>query len=80
LQAGFHLLCLNCQKAKSPNIVTADERVIYEVAQTISPSRFIEFTGDKAEQVKKVSGILKRIISAALDKEFVGERVFVTNP
>lgn len=80
LQANFHLLCIRCQKAKNPNTLGADERILFEVAQTISPSRFIEFTSDKAGQVKKVSGILKRIIANALEKESVGERVSVTAP
>jgi len=79
LQANFHLLCLSCQKGGNRRIVTATEKQIFAVAQTISPSKFVEFAADKAEQVKELSYVLKRIISHILGREVTGEKfVLVT--
>lgn len=77
LQINFHLLCRDCQKSKNGFLVTADQRQIFIKAQTISPSKFIEFAAGKNEQIREVSAILKRIISHILGKESVGERILI---
>ena len=75
LQINFHLLCQSCQKTKSGVVVSPSQRQIYLTAQTLSPTRFVEFTDGKNDQVKELSALLKRIISHTLGKESVGERI-----
>jgi DNA repair protein RecO (recombination protein O) len=78
LQINFQLLCQNCQKSKNGWMVTPEQRQLYSTAQTLSPTKFVEFAANKSESVKEVSAILKRIISHILGRESVGERILVT--
>lgn len=75
LQANFHLFCSSCRKAGSRIIVTAQERQLFSIAQTLSPTKFVEFTLDKKEQVKNLSYILKQVISHIIGREIVGEKI-----
>lgn len=79
LQINFHLLCSNCQRGSNKWRLSPIERQIFLVAQTASPSKFIEFTRDKSAELKEISHILKRIISHVLGKETVGERILTAN-
>lgn len=74
LQINFHLLCKNCQKARSYWLITPTHRQIFLSAQKLSPAKFAEFARAKSESVKEVSGALKKIISQILGKEIVSER------
>lgn len=75
LQINFHLLCQNCQKTKGNWQISHEERKIFMIAQALSPSKFLEFTSEKPNEVKEISFILKRIISHILGKDVVGERI-----
>jgi DNA repair protein RecO (recombination protein O) len=77
LQMNFHLLCRNCRKSRGGVIVTAEERQIYNVSQTVSPAKFIEFAQDKIQSIREVSGILKKTIAHILGRESVGEQVLI---
>lgn len=77
LLANFHLFCSACRKAGNRMIVSAQEREIFAVAQTISPSKFVEFTFNKTNQIKALSHILKQIISHILGREIVGEKIII---
>lgn len=77
LQINFHLLCTNCQKNKPRVLVSPIERHIFLLAQNISPTKFVESTLDKLEEVRGISQILKRIISHILGRESIGERVLI---
>lgn len=79
LQANFHLFCSACRKAGSRAIISGQEREIFAVAQTVSPSKFVEFAREKSEEVKALSYNLKRIISHILGKEIVGEKVIIAS-
>jgi DNA repair protein RecO (recombination protein O) len=79
LQINFHLLCPVCGKAKSNWTVSPFQREIYNMAQKVSPVRFVEFTKNNLADVKEISLILKRIISNILGREVVGEKVLVFN-
>lgn len=79
LQINFHLLCANCQKGSNKWLLSSAERQIFQIAQTASPSKFIDLTRDKSAEVKEISHILKRIISHVLGKETVGERILVAS-
>lgn len=75
MQADFHLLCQDCQKAKSPWNISHIERGLFYSAQTTGPQKFLEFASDKTEAVVMISTILKRIISQTLGKEIINERI-----
>ncbi len=75
LQINFHLLCQNCQKSRNGWLVSAEQRWIFMTAQTLSPTKFLQFTAQKIEAVVEVSIILKRMIAQILGKESVGERI-----
>lgn len=77
LQVNFHLLCGNCQPGKNRNLISADLRKIYSLAQTISPVKFAESTRDKTEEIKEVSDILKRLIANILGKELKNDKILV---
>lgn len=77
LQINFHVLCSNCQKHKSTVPVSPSERQLFLIAQGISPTKFVEISAGKIEEVRGISQILKRIISHILGRENVGERVLI---
>lgn len=77
LQSNFHLLCLNCQKG-GRLLITAEERELFLVAQTVSPTKFIELSFDK-EKIKNISLLLKRIFSNILGREVVGEKILLAS-
>jgi DNA repair protein RecO (recombination protein O) len=79
LQANFHLFCSTCRKAGNRMLVSPQERNIYATAQTISPTKFVEFASDKQEEVKNLSYVLKRIISHIIGKDIVGEKLLIAN-
>ena len=74
LQTNFHLLCQNCRRSGGIK-VSAEHRQIFQLAQTISPTKFIETAESKTEYIKELSSVLKKIIAHILGKETVGERV-----
>jgi hypothetical protein len=77
---NFHLLCKNCQKSRSYWLITPIQRQIFTFAQQLSPSKFVEFARSKKDEVKDVSGTLKKIISNILGKEIGNERFLMANP
>jgi len=77
LQINFHLACQICRKSRNNWTISADEREIFLVAQRVSPTKFLELTKDKIEEVREISNILKRIISNVLGRETVGEKILI---
>lgn len=77
LQINFHLICQNCRKSRTNWTISADEREIFSVAQRVSPTKFLELTMAKPDEVREVSNILKRIISNILGRETVGEKILI---
>lgn len=78
LLLNFHLLCQNCQKSRGGIMVSPEERQIFTFSQTVSPVNFIEFAQNRVEQVREVSGVLRRIIAHILGKESVGEQILIS--
>ena len=77
LQVNFHMLCENCHPGRNRNVISADLRKIYSVAQTLAPLKFAELTKSKTEEIKEVSGILKRLIANILGKELKNDKILV---
>lgn len=77
LQINFHLLCQNCRKTRANTIVSPLQRQIFTLAQQFSPSKFLEYAVNKAEDVREVSDTLKRIISNILGKEINSEKILM---
>ncbi len=78
LQYDFHLYCSKCQNVKQRFIIDPNQRYVFQLAQTVSPKKFIELTKGYQNEFKEVSGVLKRIISHSLGKDIV-ERKILTN-
>jgi DNA repair protein RecO (recombination protein O) len=78
LQINFHLLCQSCQRGRSNWIVSPLQRKIFNIAQRLTPIKFIESTKLFPNEVQEVSMILKRIISNILGKEIMVEKVLIT--
>jgi len=79
LQINFHLLCRECQKARSHWTISSQQRMIFASAQKNSPERFLQFTKNLNNDVREVSVVLRRIISHILGKEMAGEKILTTN-
>lgn len=80
LQINFQLVCQRCRKVKSDWKTTAAEREIFLSAQRLSPLKFIESTAaNSIADVRRVSIILKRIISNILGKEINGDKFLLAN-
>lgn len=79
LQTNFQLECQNCQKTRSDRTVSARQRQIFSNAQKMPPAEFAEFAAAYAEEVKAVSGILRRLIGQILGKETIGEKILAAS-
>lgn len=77
LQVNFHLACGLCRKTRADWTVSPARRDIFQVAQKVSPTRFLEMTKDALEDVNEVSDILKRIISNVLGRQTTGEKILI---
>lgn len=77
LRINFHLLCRNCQKSRNNWVVSPAERQLFNFAQKLSPQKFVEFAGQKSEEVREVSKTLKKIIFNILGKEINSEKVLM---
>lgn len=75
LQINFHLLCRECRKSRGNRVISPQQRIIFAAAQKVSPTNFVELTKNQNENVKEVSGVLRRIISHILGKELTGEKI-----
>lgn len=75
LQINFHLICRACQKSKSGHPISAEQRQIFAAAQKNSPTKFVELTGNQAEDIRDLSSVLRRLISNIIGKESVGEKI-----
>lgn len=73
LQMNFHLLCRNCEKARSSRTVNGTHRDIFRAVQRLSPAQFIEYAAAYRTEVLEISEVLKRIIAHVLGRESVGE-------
>ena len=79
LKADFALLCSNCRRSSGAQLITSAYRDVYNNALRLSPANFIQFSSDKPDNVRDVSGILKRVISTVIGKEVASEKSFAVN-
>lgn len=79
LLTNFHLICKNCQKAKSNTLISPDEREVFAQTQKMSPVKFIEYAETKSSEIKTISQILKRMISQIIGREILSEKVLVVS-
>lgn len=77
LQINFHIACQQCRKSRGEWIISPQQRDIFQVAQRVSPTRFLELTKDAMDDVSEVSNILKRIISHVLGRQSTGEKILI---
>lgn len=77
LQINFHIACQQCRKTRGEWVISHEQREIFQVAQRVSPTRFLELTKDALEDVNEVSNILKRIISNVLGRQTTGEKILI---
>jgi len=75
LQINFHLICHQCQKNRKNWNISPQQRQIFNAAQKISPTNFVDFTKNQGAGVREVSNILRRLISNILGKELIGEKI-----
>lgn len=79
LQANFQLLCGRCQKTRSYWAISSAQRNIFLSAQRLSPRQFVETASENKNEIKEVSGILKKIITGVLGKEVNSNKVKIIN-
>ncbi len=77
LQANFQLLCANCQKTRSYWTISAGQRTVFLSAQRLAPGEFVESASHRKDEVKEISGILKKIITEVLGKEIKSSRAHI---
>ncbi len=75
LQINFHLVCQQCQKNRKDWNISPQQRQIFNAAQKVSPTNFVDFTKNRVDDVREISVILRRLISNILGKETVGEKI-----
>ena len=69
LQIDFRLFCKSCANPKIGSEVTSSARKLFFMAQKVVPDKFVELTSSMEEDLRKVSNILKKIISRVLDRD-----------
>jgi DNA repair protein RecO (recombination protein O) len=72
VQANFHLLCQNCQRASRTQI-NAETRLLVSKAMRLSPADFSAIVNEIPQSVDSLSRILRQIISHSIGKEIAGE-------
>ncbi len=77
LQINFHIACQHCRKMSGEWVISPEQRNIFQVAQRVSPTRFLELTKDSLDDVNELSIILKRIISNVLGRQTTGEKILI---
>lgn len=77
LQINFHLLCSLCKKTQTNWQISASQREIFNVAQKLSPRKFVDFTKENQKDLLEISSILKKIISNILGREIGETKVVV---
>lgn len=75
LDTSCRIACRNCQQVRGSWTVTAGERGVYDAVKRMSPARFIEATSGSLEEVRSVSGALRRIISGVLGRDRHEDRI-----
>lgn len=75
VRLDFDIICQNCEFRRKNTIITPDSRRLFNIAQKISPDRFIEFSGQRIESLRNISDIMPKLISRILDKEILGSKL-----
>jgi DNA repair protein RecO (recombination protein O) len=79
LQADFQLLCSDCRRSQSNQIISPRHREVFQLVQRLDPKQFLVFASDKPESISDVSNVLKRIISNVIGREVASEKSFAVN-
>lgn len=79
LQADFHLLCSQCRRSRSGQVMTALHREIFHNVQKLAPDEFAKFASGNATAVSELSDVLKRIISNVIGRELASEKSFAVH-
>ncbi len=79
LQINFQIVCQQCRKSSKRWIVDGEQRQIYNAAQHLSPTKFIENCAERADKAREISSVLKRLISQILGRETIVEKVLLAN-
>jgi DNA repair protein RecO (recombination protein O) len=73
LQANFHLMCDSCRRGPATQPFDGNMRAIAVAARRFSPAEFARLSASDHDHLAQMSGVLKRIIAAAIGKEVSGE-------
>lgn len=79
LQINFQMLCQACHKQRNNWLISPEQRRVFNRAQKLSPTAFVESAKNQAADVREVSGILRRLISNILGKPTVGEKILTAS-
>ena len=75
IKFNFQIICQQCQKSKSNQIITPEQRALFFKAQRISPIKFAELGNLQIVEVREVSSVLRRLISNIIGKETIEEKI-----
>lgn len=78
VSGDLHLLCSGCRRS-SGRVLAGAGRAIAAAARRLSPTDFAKFTGEKHEDLRYLSVILKQLISQSIGREVVGETSLAIN-
>ena len=67
--SNLHLVCSTCRRASSGGGLAANARAITAAARRLSPVDFARCTDDKHMDLRRLSTVLKQIISQSLGRE-----------
>jgi DNA repair protein RecO (recombination protein O) len=73
LSANFHLMCLRCRRSASNWVLGCSCRSLVAEAMRLSPVEFAKQTAEKHDDLKRLSTVLKQMISVSIGRETIGE-------
>jgi DNA repair protein RecO (recombination protein O) len=77
VQSSFQILCNDCQRTRTAVILSPEERAVFDQIQKIGPGKFLEMDFE-INSVRRISEILKKLISTILGGDSHETRIFST--
>ncbi|MFN2500543.1 MAG: DNA repair protein RecO C-terminal domain-containing protein [Pyrinomonadaceae bacterium] len=73
VRANFHLICSGCQPSAGTRSISASGLSFAMESRRMSPVQFADFTDTQPKELRRLSIILKQLISQAIGREVTGE-------